>query len=76
MLCRALDVHPSRFYAWLQQPHSKQEQANQMLTGKIKQFLRESGYEYGYRKILLDLRDTGQQLGVNRVWRLMKRADI
>ncbi|WP_433961282.1 hypothetical protein [Escherichia coli] len=22
----------------------------------------------------LDLRDTGQQCGVNRVWRLMKRA--
>lgn len=29
-----------------------------------------------YRKIHLDLRDTGQQCGVNRVWRLMKRAGI
>ncbi|WP_252967010.1 DDE-type integrase/transposase/recombinase, partial [Shigella flexneri] len=22
LLCRVLDVHPSGFYAWLQQPHS------------------------------------------------------
>ncbi|EJK2399630.1 IS3 family transposase [Salmonella enterica] len=69
LLCRVLDVHPSGFYAWLQQ-------ANQMLTGQIKQFWLESGCVYGYRKIHLDLRDTGQQCGVNRVWRLMKRAGI
>ncbi|EOU6493849.1 IS3 family transposase, partial [Escherichia coli] len=30
----------------------------------------------GYRKIHLDLRDSGQQCGVNRVWRLMKRVGI
>lgn len=47
-----------------------------MLTGQIKQFWLESGCVYGYRKIHLDLRDTGQQCGVNRVWRLMKRAGI
>ncbi|ECF9933933.1 IS3 family transposase [Salmonella enterica] len=76
LLCRVLDVHPSGFYAWLQQPHSQREQANQMLTGQIKQFWLDSGCVYGYRKIHLDLRDTGQQCGVNRVWRLMKRAGI
>ncbi|EGQ6131240.1 TPA: IS3 family transposase, partial [Salmonella enterica] len=76
LLCRVLDVHPCGFYAWLQQPHSQREQANQMLTGQIKQFWLESGCVYGYRKIHLDLRDTGQQCGVNRVWRLMKRAGI
>ncbi|EAT3823710.1 IS3 family transposase [Salmonella enterica] len=76
LLCRVLDVHPSGFYAWLQQPHSQREQANQMLTGQIKQFWLESGCVYGYRKIHLDLRNTGQQCGVNRVWRLMKRAGI
>ena len=50
--------------------------ADQMLTGQIKQFWFESGCVYGYRKIHLDLRYTGQQCGVNRVWRLMKRAGI
>ncbi|MCT6592511.1 IS3 family transposase [Pantoea dispersa] len=76
LLCRVPDVHPSGFYFWLQQPHSQRHHADQMLTGQIKQFWLESGYVYGYRKIHLDLRDTGQQCGVNRVLRLMKRAGI
>ncbi|MEP8671893.1 IS3 family transposase [Enterobacter hormaechei] len=76
LLCRVLDVHPSGFYAWLQQPHSQRHQADLRLTGQIKQFWLESGCVYGYRKIHLDLRDSGQQYGVNRVWRLMKRVGI
>ncbi|PNK65136.1 DDE domain-containing protein [Pantoea sp. FDAARGOS_194] len=76
LLCRVLDVHPSGFYAWLQQPHSQRHQAGLRLTGQIKQFWLESGCVYGYRKIHLDLRDSGQQYGVNRVWRLMKRVGI
>ncbi|PIJ59762.1 hypothetical protein BOM23_03165 [Erwinia sp. OLMDLW33] len=47
-----------------------------MLTGQTKQFWLESGSVYGYRKIHIDLRDTGQQRGVNRIWKLMKRAGI
>jgi hypothetical protein len=76
LLCRVLDVHPSGFYAWLQQPDSRRHHADLKLTGQIKQFWLESGCVYDYRKIHLDLRDTGQQCGVNRVWRLMKRAGI
>ncbi|WP_354142935.1 IS3 family transposase [Escherichia coli] len=76
LLCRVLDVHPSGFYAWLQQPHSQRHQADLRLTGQIKQFWLESGCVYGYRKIHLDLRESGQQCGVNRVWRLMKRVGI
>ncbi|EEP7953013.1 IS3 family transposase, partial [Salmonella enterica] len=76
LLCRVLDVHPSGFYAWLQQPHSRRHHADLKLTGKIKQFWLESGCVYGYRKIHTDLRDSGQQCGINRVWRLMKHAGI
>ncbi|MGD8164761.1 IS3 family transposase, partial [Pantoea sp. FN0307] len=52
------------FYAWLQQPHSPQHQADLRLTGQIKQFWLESGCVYGYRKIHLDLKDRGQQCGI------------
>ncbi|WP_410706723.1 IS3 family transposase [Citrobacter braakii] len=76
LLCRILNVHPSGFYTWLQQPHSLRLQADLRLTGQIKQFWLESGCVYGYRKIHLDLRDSGQQCGINRVWRLMKHAGI
>ncbi|WP_085954031.1 IS3 family transposase [Citrobacter freundii] len=76
LLCRVLDVHPSGFYAWFKQPYSQRHQIDLRLTGQIKQFWLESGCVYGYRKIHLDLRDSGQQCGVNRVWRLMNRAGI
>jgi putative transposase len=39
-------------------------QVDLRLTGQIKQFWLESGCVYGYRKIHLDLRDSGQQCGV------------
>jgi len=71
-----LNVHPSGFYAWFKQPYSQRHQVDLRLTGQIKQFWLESGCVYGYRKIHLDLRDSGQQCGVNRVWRLMNRAGI
>ncbi|MHA0519026.1 IS3 family transposase [Citrobacter portucalensis] len=76
LLCRVLDVHPSGFYAWFKQPYSQRHQVDLRLTGQIKQFWLESGCVYGYRKIHLDLRNSGQQCGVNRVWRLMNRAGI
>ncbi|MDM2872929.1 MULTISPECIES: IS3 family transposase [Citrobacter] len=76
LLCRVLDVHPSGFYAWFKQPYSQRHQVDLRLTGQIKQFWLESGCVHGYRKIHLDLRDSGQQCGVNRVWRLMNRAGI
>ncbi|MDU2629432.1 MAG: IS3 family transposase [Escherichia coli] len=57
-------------------PVRLRHQADLRLTGQIKQFWLESGCVYGYRKIHLDLRDSGQQCGVNRVWRLMKRVGI
>ena len=69
-----LDVHPSGFYAWFKQPYSQRHQVDLRLTGQIKQFWLESGCVYGYRKIHLDLRDSGLQCGVNRVWQLMNRA--
>lgn len=65
------DVHPSGYYAWNKQPHSKRAETNQRLTGLIKQFWLESGGVYGYRKIHSDLRDIGEKCGVNRVYRLM-----
>ena len=76
LLCWVLDVHPSGFYTWFKQPHSQRHQVELRLTGQIKQFWLESGCVYGYRKIHLDLRDSGQQCGVNRVWRLINRAGI
>ena len=59
LFCRVLDVHPRGFYAWFKQPYSQRHQVDLRLTGQIKQFWLESGCVYGYRKIHLDLRDSG-----------------
>ena len=75
-MCRILDIHPSGYYAWCKQPYSKRSQTEKKLTGLIKQFWLESGGVYGYRNILSDLRDTGEQCGINRVHRLMSLAGL
>ncbi len=48
----------------------------QVITGQTKQFWLESECIYGYRKIRVDVGDNGQKCGINRIWRLMKRAGI
>ena len=75
-LCRLFDVHPSGYYAWLKQPHSKRHLIDKKLLGLIKQFWLESGSVYGYRKIHSDLQDIGEQCGVNRVYKLMRQEGI
>jgi putative transposase len=42
----------------------------------IKESWLESGSVYGYRKVSDDLRELGEQCGVNRVNRLMRLAGI
>jgi putative transposase len=55
-----LDVHPSGFTpGFSSRIHAPS--GDLRLTGQIKQFWLESGCVYGYRKIHLDLRDSGQQ---------------
>lgn len=75
-MCHVLDVHPSGFYAWLKHPLSKRALEDRRQTGLIKQAWLESGCVYGYRKIHADLRDLGEDCGVNRVHRLMRQAGI
>ena len=75
-LCWLFDVHPSGYYAWCKQPRSARANANQRLTGLIKQFWLESGGVYGYRKIHTDLKDVGEHCGENRVYRLMRAAGL
>lgn len=75
-MCRVLKVHRSGFYAWLKQPLSNRAREDARLLGHIKQSWMESGFAYGYRNITRDLKDSGEQCGKNRVYRIMKAADI
>ncbi len=75
-LCQLFDVHPSGYYAWRSCAKSKRQLDNERLTGQLKQCWLESGGVYGYRKLHRDLRDLGEQCGINRVHRLMQRAGL
>ena len=75
-MCRVFEIHPSGFYAWLNEPKSKREKDDDYLLGYIKQFWLESGCVYGYRKIYKDMLSVGEQCGRNRVHRIMRAAEI
>ena len=75
-MCRVLDIHPSGFYAWLKKPKSNRELEDDRLLTKIKQFWAESGFVYGYRNITKDLKDDNEQVGKNRVYRIMHQHGI
>lgn len=75
-LCSLFDLHPSGYYAWLNEPKSQRQLQDEMLSGLIKQAWLESGCVYGYRKIHRDLRDYGEVCGVNRVHKLMSQEGI
>ena len=75
-LCEILGVHRSGFYVWLKDPQSRRVTEDRRRLGKIKQFWLESGCVYGYRNITLDLKDDGETVGKNRVYRIMRAADI
>ena len=87
-----LDITTHSLYAWIKKygpdPSTNKEQSDaqaeiRRLQKELKRvtderdILKKAAVDsIGYRKIHLDLRDSGQQYGVNRVWRLMKRIGI
>ncbi|MFW7525170.1 IS3 family transposase [Vibrio ostreicida] len=75
-VCCALGIERSGFYAWRRQPLSARAKEDHRLLGKIKQFWLESGCVYGYRNITIGLKSDGEICGKNRVYRLMKSANI
>lgn len=75
-MCRLLGVHRSGFYAWLKEPESLRSQEDNRLAKQIKQHWLESGCTYGYRNIYRDLKDHGEVIGKNRVYRIMRQEKM
>ena len=75
-MCRVLGVHRSGYYAWLRNGPSAREREDQRLLGLIKHHWLASGAVYGYRKILLDMKEAGESCSRHRVHRLMKAEGL
>src|SRR5215213_901633 len=75
-LCRVLEVAPSGYYAWLQQPLSNRAQEDARLLRLIRAAFVASHGIYGAPRVFLDLREMGETCSKHRVERLMRQANL
>jgi len=76
MMCRVLDVAPSGYYEWLQQPVSNRAQEDARLLRLIRASFTASQGIYGAPRVVLDLREAGETCSKHRVARLMRQANL
>ena len=76
LMCRVLEVSRAGYYASRERPESERTSANRQLARRIHEVYRASRRTYGSPRVFLELRDDGQQVGRNRVERLMRREGI
>jgi putative transposase len=76
VLCRALGVTRSGYYAWRHRPPSARVQHDGALTTQLRLVHAESRHTYGRPRLHRALRARGIRIGENRVRRLMQAAGL
>ncbi|HEX6866367.1 MAG TPA: IS3 family transposase [Caulobacteraceae bacterium] len=76
LLCRALKVSRSGYYAWRDRPPSARAQADRRLTERIRQVHQASRGAYGSPRVHTELRLGGERCARKRVARLMRLAGL
>jgi putative transposase len=76
LMCSALEVSASGYYAWMDRPQSARAQANRRLLEQIRDAHRRSRHTYGSPRITHELRAEGHCVGENRIAGLMRVAQI
>jgi putative transposase len=71
-MCRLLEVAPSGYYAWLQEPISNRAREDARLLRLIRASFAASQGIYGAPRVFLDLREAGETCSKHRVARLMR----
>lgn len=72
MLCEALGVSRSGFYAWLVRPRSRHSLEDERLTELARRSFLDSDRTYGARRVWRDVLASGERCGLHRVERLMR----
>lgn len=72
LMCEALGVSRSGFYAWLARPRSRRSLEDERLGGQVRQSFLGSDRTYGARRVWHDLLALGERCGLHRVERLMR----
>jgi putative transposase len=76
LMCDALGVSRSGFYAWLGRPRSQRSLVDEALSISIRQSFMASDRTYGARRIWHDVLALGQQCGLHRIERLMREQAL
>ena len=76
VLCRALEVSPSGFYAWCRRPESAHAQRDRQLRVLIRASHEASRRTYGSPRIHRDLREQGHRVSRKRVMRLQQAEGL
>ena len=72
MLCEALGVSRSGFYAWLVRRPSRRSQADEVIGAQVRQSFVGSDRTYGARRVWHDVLAQGHHCGLHRIERLMR----
>jgi transposase InsO family protein len=77
-LCRQLGVARSGYYAWRQRQEAPGKRAaeNSVITAEIAAVFEQHRGFYGSPRVHQELRSAGRQIGLHRVARLMRRAQL
>jgi putative transposase len=75
-ICRVLDVSASAYYQRASGPRSARTVADERLLELIRELHAANYYAYGYRKLWLALKRAGEDVGRDRVKRLMRTHGI
>ncbi len=72
LMCEALGVSRSGFYAWLTRPRSRRSVEDEALGERVRQSFMISDRTYGARRVWHDILASGYRCGLHRIERLMR----
>lgn len=72
IICGALGVSRSGYYAWLSRPRSARSLADEVLGSQVRQSFLGSDRTYGARRVWHDVLELGHRCGLHRIERLMR----
>ncbi len=72
LICEALGVSRSGFYAWMSRPRSQRSLDDEVIGGQVHHSFVRSDRTYGARRVWHDVLALGQRCGLHRIERLMR----
>ncbi len=76
VICGALGVSRSGFYAWLKRPRCKRSLADEAIGAAARLSFLNSGRTYGARRVWRDVLADGWQCGLHRIERLLREQGL